>query len=91
MCVCVLTKNINILEFKINIYIFNSAVKWFITINHIQNKSYCLHNICRYTLYIYLCIYKYTNMHVYILNKYVMFIYLIYLYNINYMNINIYM
>ncbi len=31
---------------------FISAVKRLITINRIQNKSFCLH-ICVYTLYIY--------------------------------------
>ncbi len=30
----------------LHIYIYISAVKWLITINHIQNKRFCLHNIC---------------------------------------------
>ncbi len=34
----------------INNYI--SAAKWLISINRIQNKSFCLHNICMCTLYI---------------------------------------
>ncbi len=42
----------------------NSAVKWLIVINRIQNKSFCLHNMCVYCVY--LCIYKYTHMYVYI-------------------------
>ncbi len=36
-----------------------SAVKRLIAINHIQNKRFCLHNICVY-------IYTYKHMHVYI-------------------------
>ncbi len=44
----------------INIYI--SAVKRLIVINHIQNKSFCLHNICMCTVYIY---YLYINTHAY--------------------------
>ncbi len=56
------------------IYIY-SAVKWLIVINHIQNKSFCLWNICVCTVYIY---YVYTyiiyleniNMHIYIYNLY---------------------
>jgi len=39
------------------------AVKRLIAINHIQNKSLCLHNICRCTVYNYF-VYKYTHMHV---------------------------
>ncbi len=35
-----------------------SAVKWLIEINRIQNKGFCLHNICVYTVYIY---YVYIN------------------------------
>ncbi len=35
------------------IYMYMCAVKWLIAINHIQNKIYCLHNICVYTVYIY--------------------------------------
>ncbi len=50
-----------------NIYGFikSSAVKQLIAINHIQNKRFCLHNICVYYVYL-LCIYKYTHMHLYI-------------------------
>ncbi len=39
-----------------------SAVKRLIAINHIQNKRFCLHNICVYIMYIY----TYKHMHVYI-------------------------
>ncbi len=45
-----------------HICIYISAVKRLIVINHIQNKSFCLHNICVYTvytvciMYIYRCI-----------------------------------
>ncbi len=31
---------------QIELYVFISAVKWLIAINRIQNKSFCLHNIC---------------------------------------------
>ncbi len=44
------------------IYIYISAVKWLITINHIQNKSFFWHNICMCTVYIY---YVYINIHTY--------------------------
>ncbi len=46
-----------------------SAVKLLIVINRIQNKSFCLHNICVCTVYIY---YVYTNTHtsIYIFRKY---------------------
>ncbi len=42
-----------------------SAVKWLIAINRIQNKCFCLHNMCVYCVYL-LCIYKYTHIYVYI-------------------------
>ncbi len=41
-----------------------SAVKRLITINHIQNKSFYLHNICVCSVYIYY-VYINTHMHVY--------------------------
>ncbi len=44
---------------------FISAVKRLITINRIQNKSFCLHNICVYGVYL-LYLYKYKHMYVYI-------------------------
>ncbi len=40
-----------------------------IAINRIQNKSFCLHNICVYCVYL-LCIYKYTHT-VYLENIYI--------------------
>ncbi len=40
---------------------FISAVKWLIAINRIQNKSFCLRNICVCTVYIYV----YINTHTY--------------------------
>ncbi len=43
-------------------YIYFSAVKWLIAINLIQNKCFCLHNICVCTVYIY---YVYINAHTY--------------------------
>ncbi len=46
-------------------YIYNSAIKRLIMINRIQNKGFCLHNMCVYCVYL-LCIYKYIHMHVYI-------------------------
>ncbi len=44
------------------IYFFASAVKRLIAINHIQNKRFCLHNICMCTVFIY---YVYINTHTY--------------------------
>ncbi len=43
----------------------HSAVKQLITINHIQNKSFCLHYIYMCTVYIY---YVYINTHRYSMN-----------------------
>ncbi len=43
-----------------------SAVK--VAVNHIQNKSFCLHNICVCTVYIYF-VYINTHMHEYISEK----------------------
>ncbi len=56
---------------------FFSAVKQLITINRIQNKS-CMCVICDMCVYcVYLlCLYKYTHVHVYISETYVMYIYL---------------
>ncbi len=58
-------------------------------INHIQNKSLCLHSICVCAVYIY---YVYINTHpcMYVFKK-MLYLYIKYLFNINYMNINIYM
>ncbi len=43
--------------------VISSAVKQLVEMNHIQNKSFYLHNICAFIIY------KYTQMHVYILEK----------------------
>ncbi len=52
----------NIYSFTDLTCIYSSAVKWLIVINRIQNKSFCLHNICVCTVYIY---YAYINTHTY--------------------------
>ncbi len=44
--------------------IYISAVKRLIAINHIQNKRFCLHNICVYTVCT-VYIYEYINTHSY--------------------------
>ncbi len=49
-------------------YVQITAVIRLIVINRIQNKSFCLHIISVFTVYIYY-VYKYKHMHVYILNK----------------------
>ncbi len=41
-----------------------------------------------YSVYL-LCIYKYTHMHAYIIEKFYVYIWNIFIYNINYMNINV--
>ncbi len=51
-------------------------------INNIQNKSFCLHNICVHTVYIYYININATHMHVYIL-KNVLCLYIKSIYNIN--------
>ncbi len=67
-----------------------SAVKRLIAINHIQNESFCLHDVCMCIVYIY---YVYINtltcMHIF--KKKISYVYIlnIFIYNINYMNINI--
>ncbi len=55
-------------------YILIIAVKWLIAIHCFQHKHFCLHNMYVYCVYL-LCINKYTHMHVYISEKYVIFIY----------------
>ncbi len=75
VCVCACVR-------ALYVYMF-SAVKLLIMINHIQNKSFCIHNICVCAVYIY---YVYINTHtcMYIFKKkYVMFIHLKYLYIIS--------
>ncbi len=61
---------------KKNIYILISAVKRLIVINHIQNKSFGLHNVC--TVYIY---YVYINIHtcMYIFKKNMLHLYIKYI------------
>ncbi len=44
------------------IYIYISDVKWLIVINRIQNKSFCLHNIWVYCVYL-LCVYIKAHTH----------------------------
>ncbi len=57
----------------------SSAVKWLITMNRIQNKSFCLHNISVCTVYIY---YVYINTHtcMYIFKKNMLCLYIKYMY-----------
>ncbi len=64
----------------------NSAVKRLITINHIQNKSFCLHNIKAHTysiyfenIYMYLHVYIYIHI-IYIIYKYIQYINFFFLY-----------
>ncbi len=72
----------------IYIYVYISAVKRLITINHIQKKSFCLHNIYVCIVYIY---FVYINTHTWIYLRKLCFVYIlnIFMYNINYMNKNI--
>ncbi len=49
---------------QFNLYFF-SAVKRLNAINRIQNKRFCLHNICVYTVYIYY-VYIYIYIYIYI-------------------------
>ncbi len=56
-------------------YIVTSAVK---KINHIQNKSFCLHNIWVWAVYIYFA-YINTHTHIYIFQKNMLCLY-IYIY-----------
>ncbi len=69
---------------------FFSAVKRIIVINRIQNKSFCLHNICMCTVYI---LYINTHTHTVYIWKIFTCIYIyifIFLYFILYINICIY-
>ncbi len=54
------TSKVYLIKWPVSVYIYISAVKLLITINHIQNKSFCLHNTCVRTVYIY---YVYINTH----------------------------
>ncbi len=78
-------------------YISNAG-QWLIVISRIQNKRFCVHNmcvcvclLCMYIyIYLYCIVYKYTHMHVYkkiYVYKLIIFI----CNNIKYMNISIYM
>ncbi len=60
-------------------YIIISAAKRLITINRIQTKSFCLHNICMCAVYIY---YVYINTHtcMYIFQKNMLCLYIKYIY-----------
>ncbi len=51
--------------FKMYLSIYISIVKRLFTVNRIHYKTFCLHNICVYCVYL-VCIYKYTHMNVYI-------------------------
>ncbi len=55
-------------------YFISSAIIRLIAINHIQNKRFCLHNVCLCCLFIMYIYIKHTYMHVYIIFK-VMFLY----------------
>ncbi len=48
------------MDIQINLFKLISAVKQLFAINRIQNKSFCLHNICVCFVYFLLCIHKYT-------------------------------
>ncbi len=69
-----------------------SAVKRLIVINRIQNKGFCLHNICVCTVYIYY-VYINTNTCMYIFRKKICYVYILnsFTYNIIYINIHMYM
>ncbi len=61
------------------ILFFVSGGQRLITINHIQNKRFCVHNICVYTVYIY---YAYINTHtcMYVFKKNMLCLYIKYIY-----------
>ncbi len=62
------------------LYLFFKWYQWFSAVksmNHIQNKSLCLHNTCVYCVY-YMYIYKYTHIHVYIQETTCVYIYILY-------------
>ncbi len=71
---CMILKIIAIPLISSSWNIFTSAVKRLITINHIQNKSFCLHNIWVCTVYIYY-VYINTKTWMYIFKKNMLFIY----------------
>ncbi len=71
-----------------NLKMFSRAAKRLLMINHIQNKSLITCYACVYCIYL-LCIYKYTDKHVYIKNKLYVCILNIFKYKLNDMIINI--
>ncbi len=60
-------------------YVIFSAVKRLIMINRIQNKSFCLHNICVHNVYIYYVSIN-TNTCMYIFKKNMLCLYVQYIY-----------
>ncbi len=65
-------------------YIFTSAVKRLIAINHIRNLSFCLHNMCVCIVHIY---YVYLNTHTYSIYFENIYMYLQFILYINLFNI----
>ncbi len=62
-----------------SLYIYITAVKRLIVINHIHNKSFCLHNICVCTVYIYY-VHINTRTCMYIFQKNMLCLYMKYIY-----------
>ncbi len=71
------------------LYIIISTVKELIAINHIQNKSFCLHSICLCNVYIYYVHINTQPSHAFIYLRKIGYVYILNIYNENYMNINI--
>ncbi len=59
-------------------YLSISAGQWLIAVNRIQNKSFCVHNICVCTVYIY-CVYINTHTCMYIFKKNMLCLYIKYI------------
>ncbi len=82
-CNCTFSSLRNLLSLKYKKKLFSrnyikiSVVKRLIAINRIQNKSFCLHNICVYTVYIYY-VYINTNTCMYIFKKNMLCLYIKY-------------
>ncbi len=74
MSLIILSKMCNVMD-----YVTNSAVKRLIAINRIQNKSFCLHNIWVFTVFIYY-VYINTNTCMYIFKKNMLCLYNKYIY-----------
>ncbi len=64
-------------HFLLKLLVYTSAAKWLIVINRIQNKSFCLHDICVCAVYIYY-VSKYKHMHIF--KKNMLCLYIKYLY-----------